>query len=84
MAVMIQAFADIEILIPSKDLYPLSKHFQGLRTNISYDKKTEYVLLKIAPKKKRMVENLEDLEVLEFLTKNMFVQRAGRWVDTIK
>ena len=45
----------------------------------------DYVLLKITPKKYlKEINSLEDLEILEFLTKNMFIHRSAKWVDSIK
>lgn len=79
---MLQALADIELLVDIPEhLGPTKDHFKPLRSKIS---NLEYVLVKFTPKKERDVQTIEDMEMLEFLTRNMFVHRSAKWVDSLK
>ncbi|KAK9898711.1 S-adenosyl-L-methionine-dependent methyltransferase [Cystobasidium minutum MCA 4210] len=83
LAVILQSLAKIELLLDTPgNLSPIKDHFKPVRTKLA---NIDYVLLKITPKRDNMeIKSLEDLEILEFLTKNMFVHRSAKWVDSIK
>lgn len=82
LAVMLQALADIELLVDTpNNLEPIKQHFKSLRSKIFL---TDYVLVKVTPKTTSEINTLEDMEMLEFLTRNMFVHRSARWVDSLK
>ena len=80
LAVILQSLVDFEEILPQENLKPSIENFKGIRTRTP---RIEYSFIKIIPKLN--VENAsKDLEILEFLTKNMFIHTASRWVDILK
>jgi hypothetical protein len=80
LAVILQSLVDFEEIIPNESLQPSSENFKGIRTRTP---KLDYTFVKIKPKL-NIVNASKDLEILEFLTRNLFIHTASRWVDTLK
>jgi len=80
LAVLLQTLVNFEEILPREELQPSSENFKGLRTRTP---KVDYTFIKIKPQKNATI-SVQDLEVLEFLTKNLFIHPASNWVDTLK
>lgn len=82
-AVILSCLVDIKPLIPP--LSPLREHFEGVARRI-YNHKADaaYIYLRITPKKEPLLKSQEELEALEYLTKNLFIHRATSWPDALK
>lgn len=81
LAVILQSLVDFKLLIPSTEFQPSVDHFKGIRIRTN---KVDYCLVEIIPKLNRDIVNQEDLDVLEFLTRNFFIHSRTRWVEVLK
>lgn len=86
LAVIFQSLVKFEEFLPFKELIPSSENFKSLRIR---NTKIEYKAIKIIPKtktkaKEENILSLDDLDVLEFLTKSLFIHYGSNWVDILK
>lgn len=83
LAVILSCLVDIKPLIPS--LSPLKEHFEGMHQRLySHRDDAAYTYLQITPKKEALVKSQEELEALEYLTRNLFIHRSTSWPDALK
>ena len=81
---MLEALVDIEVAIPSERLKPANKIFARHQGTSAVPATTQLVLLKFTPKENLLIKTQEELEVLEFLARNLFILKSRKWPNTLK
>jgi len=68
--------------VASKDLHPSGKHFKGYHK--SKTNSPAQTLARFTPLAQGFTRNQEELDVLEFLARNVFIHRKTNWTDSLR
>ena len=73
----------IEETLDASVFKPQEDHFQSYKTNARSESKG-YSLVKFSPLKEKVMKTQEDLEILEFLARNLFIHKSTPWTTSLK